>query len=90
MAAKKKPDLKSLRKVYIEVGGKRLAAWEPKDPNLRNLGRWTDPRALLRRMWEQAHPQSALEALGPGRQWQATWKGKFHPSLKRKGRPQAR
>ncbi len=89
MATKTKPDLKALRKVHIEVGGKRIVAWEPKDPNLRNLGRWTDPQALLRRMYEQEHPEDALETLGPGRQWQATWKGRFNPGLKQKSRTAA-
>ncbi|GIW43713.1 MAG: hypothetical protein KatS3mg077_0995 [Candidatus Binatia bacterium] len=86
MTAKKKLDLKALKKVYIEVGGKRVPAWEPKDPALRSLGRWTDPEALLRRMYEQEHPEDALEFLGPGRQWQTTWKGRFNPALKQKNR----
>lgn len=89
MAAKKKLDLKSLRKVHIEVGGKRVVAWEPRDPALRNLGRWTDPHALLRRMYEQQNPENTLEELGPGRHWQNTWKGRFNPTLKQKNRSAA-
>ncbi|MCX8072628.1 MAG: hypothetical protein N3C12_09275 [Candidatus Binatia bacterium] len=84
MAARRKFDLTALRKVHIEVGGKRVVAWEPKDPSFRNLGRWTDPQALLRRMYEQEHPRESLDELGPGRHWQATWKGRFNPAAKQK------
>ncbi len=89
MATKKKLDLKTLKKVHIEVGGKRVVAWQPKDPALQNLGRWTDPQALLRRMYEQQNPEETMESLGPGRHWQATWKGRFSPSTKQKSRTTA-
>jgi hypothetical protein len=81
---KGKPTIKSLRKVHIDVAGKRVVAWEPKDPNLRSLGRWTDPQALLNRMYELEHPSAP--AAGPNRQWQQTWRGRVVPASKTKAR----
>ena len=66
----------ALRQVKIEIGGKRVVAWEAKDQALRNLGRWSDPKALLRRIYEVEHPEESIPE-GPGRQWQATWRGRF-------------
>ncbi|MFQ5666312.1 MAG: hypothetical protein ACE5I7_07750 [Candidatus Binatia bacterium] len=69
----------ALREVQIEIGGRFVTAWEAKKPSLRRLGRWTDPKALLRRIYELDHPEVTV-AEGPGRQWQATWRGRFtHP-----------
>ena len=65
-----------LREVKIEIDGKRVSAWEAKAQTLRNLGRWTDPKALLRRIYEFEHPEESIPE-GPGRQWQATWRGRF-------------
>ncbi len=70
----------TLREVRIEIDGKPVTAWEAKDPTLRMLGRWTDPKALLRRIYEVQHPEKVAAAEGPGRQWQATWRGRFSPS----------
>lgn len=81
---KARPTLKSLRKVHIEVGGQRVVAWEPKDPSLRSLGRWTDPEALLRRIHEIQHPEPAVE--GPGRQWAQTWRGRLVAGPKAKAK----
>ena len=78
----------ALRKVYIELSGKRVAAWEPKDPARRGLGRWTDPQALLTRMYELDHPEEFVPE-GPGRQWQATWRGRFSVPAKTKSRDAA-
>jgi hypothetical protein len=81
----RKPKMSDLRKVGIDIGGSRVAAWEAKDPNLRNLGRWSDAKALLQRIYEFKHPEEAIPE-GPGRQWQATWRGRF--SLGGRGRTQ--
>ena len=78
----------ALRKVHIETGGTRVVCWEPKDPTLRGLGRWTDPKALLRRIYELEHPESAVPE-GPGRQWQATWRGRFTAPARPKSRKAA-
>jgi len=69
--------MSTLRQVRIEIGGKMVTAWEPKDPALHLLGRWTDPQALLRRIHELQHPEEAELADGRGRQWQSTWRGRF-------------
>lgn len=66
----------ALRQVQIEIGGKRVTAWEAKEFGLRALGRWTDPKALLKRIYEFQHPEENIPE-GPGRQWQATWRGRF-------------
>lgn len=73
---KARASLKSLRKVYIEVRGQRVVAWEPKDPSLRSLGRWTDPEALLRRIHDIEDPQPP-EVEGPGRQWAQSWRARL-------------
>jgi len=74
----------ALRQVKIDIDGKRVMAWEAKDPALRILGRWSDPKALLRRIYEFEHPEENVPE-GPGRQWQATWRGRFsNPRAKRK------
>ncbi len=67
----------TLRQVQIEIGGKRVTAWEAKDQALRGLGRWTDPKALLQRIYQFEHPEEVEVPEGPGRQWQATWRGRF-------------
>ena len=72
--------MNALREVHIQAGGTRVVCWEPKDPALRGLGRWTDPKALLRRIYEVEHPDEAPVPEGPGRQWQATWRGRFAPA----------
>jgi len=74
-----KKKMGALREVQIHIGGKRVLAWEPKDQSLRLLGRWTDPKALLRRIYEFQHPEENVPE-GPGRQWQATWRGRFSPN----------
>lgn len=68
-----------LRKVRIEIGGHHSVAWEAKEEKFAMLGRWTDPEALLRRIHEIEHPEEVKVAEGPGRQWQATWRGRFTP-----------
>lgn len=78
----------ALRKVEIEIDGKRVTAWETKEPSLRALGRWTDPKALLRRIYELEHPETTVPE-GPGRQWQATWRGRFAPAHRPKSRKAA-
>ena len=78
----------ALRQVDIEIGGKHVIAWETKEPALRALGRWTDPKALLRRIYELEHPEKAVPE-GPGRQWQATWRGRFTVSPRQKPRKAA-
>jgi hypothetical protein len=79
----------ALRKVQIEIGGKQVAAWETKDPAMRTaLGRWTDPKALLRRIYEIEHPEATVPE-GPGRQWQASWRGRFAMSPRSKSRKAA-
>ncbi len=78
-----------LRQVYIEIDGKRVAAWEAKERALRVLGRWTDPKALLRRIYQFEHPEEAEIAGGPGRQWQATWRGRFAVSPRSRSRKAA-
>ena len=76
----KTKEMAALRKVEIEIDGRNVIAWEAKDLALQNLGRWTDPKALLRRIYELQHPEENVPE-GPGRQWQATWRGRFagHP-----------
>ena len=69
-------NLEALRRVEIEIEGKQVTAWEAKDHALRALGRWTDPKALLKRIYEFEHPEESIPE-GPGRQWQATWRGRF-------------
>jgi hypothetical protein len=78
-----------LRQVNIEIDGKRVAAWETKDRALRALGRWTDPKALLRRIYQFEHPEELEVPGGPGRQWQATWRGRFTVSPRLKSRKAA-
>ncbi len=80
--------MNALREVCIEAGGTRVVCWEPKDPALRGLGRWTDPKALLRRIHELEHPEETVLE-GPGRQWQATWRGRFAPPARAKPRKAA-
>jgi hypothetical protein len=75
----------ALRQVRLEIGGEYTTAWEAKDPALRILGRWTDPKALLQRIYEIQHPESVVVPEGPGRQWQSTWRGRFAG-----GRPKSR
>jgi hypothetical protein len=79
----------ALRQVQIEIGGKRVVAWEAKERALRALGRWTDPKALLRRIYRFEHPEEVEIADGPGRQWQATWRGRFAASPRSKSRKAA-
>jgi hypothetical protein len=83
-----KKGIDALRQVHIELGNKRVVAWEAKQPVLRSLGRWTDPKALLRRIYEVEHPETAVPE-GPGRQWQATWRGRFTPAARGKSRKAA-
>jgi hypothetical protein len=71
--------ISTLREVRIDIGGNAVSAWEAKEPTLRSLGRWTDPEALLRRIYELEHPEENVPE-GPGRQWQATWRGRFVPN----------
>ena len=78
----------ALREVHIQIGGKRVVAWEAKDAALRPLGRWTDPKALLRRIYEFEHPEVAVPE-GPGRQWQATWRGRYSATPRAKSRKAA-
>lgn len=78
----------ALRQVQIEIGGKQVIAWETKEPSQRALGRWTDPKALLRRIYELEHPETTVPE-GPGRQWQATWRGRFAMSQRSKSRKAA-
>lgn len=78
-----------LRKVRIEIGGKDVDGWEAKEPALRALGRWTDPKALLRRIYEIEHPEEVAAPEGPGRQWQSTWRGRFAGSGRSKSRKAA-
>lgn len=82
------PKMSDLRKVFIQLGNERVVAWEPKDPAKRALGRWTDPEALLRRMYEIDHPEEFVPE-GPGRQWQATWRGRFTGPAKPRSRDAA-
>ena len=79
----------ALRAIRIEIGGKDVTAWEAKDPALRMLGRWTDPKALLRRIYAFQHPEEAEVLEGPGRQWQATWRGRFSTPPRAKSRKAA-
>ncbi len=81
--------LDTLRQVQIEIGGKRVTAWEAKDRALRGLGRWTDPKALLQRIYQFEHPDEVEVPEGPGRQWQATWRGRFSGSPRSKSRKAA-
>jgi hypothetical protein len=80
--------MNALREVHIETGGTSVVCWEPKDPAMRALGRWTDPKALLRRIYEVEHPEANVQE-GPGRQWQATWRGRFAPPSRPKSRKAA-
>lgn len=68
--------MSALHEVHIRIEGKHVVAWEAKEVALRPLGRWTDPKALLRRIYEFEHPEET-QADGPGRQWQATWRGRY-------------
>ncbi len=79
----------ALRQVHIEIGGKRVVAWEAKEQVLRALGRWSDPKALLRRIYRFEHPEETEPPNGPGRQWQATWRGRFAASPRSKSRKAA-
>jgi hypothetical protein len=74
----------ALREVRIRIGGKMVSAWEAKAPALRSLGRWTDPKALLRRIYEVEHPDKVVVPEGPGRQWQSTWRGRFNQPPRQK------
>ena len=88
----KKSALKSmdaLREVQIMIGGKRVVAWEAREPLLRALGRWTDPKALLQRIYLAEHPEELENQEGPGRQWQATWRGRFTAAPRGKARKAA-
>ena len=80
----KTKSMSSLREVRIDIGDDVVTAWEPKEPSLRNLGRWTDPKALLQRIFEIEHPEVKTTPEGPGRQWQATWRGRFTPAKRNK------
>ena len=66
----------AIREVKILIGGELVSAWEAKSETLHALGRWTDPKGLLRRIYEVEHPEENVPE-GPGRQWQATWRGRF-------------
>ena len=79
----------ALREVRIRISGKTVSAWEAKEPALRSLGRWTDPKALLRRIYEVQHPEEVPAVEGPGRQWQATWRGRFNQAPRQKSRKAA-
>ncbi|MFI5396857.1 MAG: hypothetical protein ACHQ9S_15075 [Candidatus Binatia bacterium] len=80
----------SLRQVHIKIDGKPVVAWEPKDRALRAaLGRWTDPKALLGRIYAVQHPEEMETQEGPGRQWQATWRGRFTSPQRTKSRKAA-
>jgi len=79
----------ALRQVQIEIDGKRVVAWEAKDRPLRALGRWTDPKALLKRIYQFEHPEEVEVRGGPGRQWQATWRGRFAAPSRQKSRKAA-
>lgn len=81
--------LDALRQIRIQIGGKTVVAWETKNPAHRSLGRWTDPQALLRRIHELEHPESVEVQDGPGRQWQATWRGRFSAPTRQKSRKAA-
>jgi len=85
---KSKAKLDTIRKVLLQTGGEAVLGWEAKDPALRILGRWTDPQGLLKRIYEFQHPET-VEDQGPGRQWQATWRGQFTPAHRRRGRKAA-
>ena len=78
----------ALRKIEINTGGTKVIAWEAKDPALQALGRWTDPKALLRRIYEVEHPEATTPE-GPGRQWQSTWRGRFSVGGRQKSRKAA-
>ena len=79
----------ALREVRIKIGARNVSAWEAKAPALRMLGRWTDPKALLKRIYEVEHPEEVTVPEGPGRQWQATWRGRFNPTSRQKSRKAA-
>jgi hypothetical protein len=85
----KKRRMDALQEVEIVLGGKRVMAWEAKDPSLKALGRWTDPKALLQRIFEIEHPDEVPVPDGPGRQWQATWRGRFNAGPRAKSRKAA-
>ena len=63
----KTKEMATLRQVRIEIDGHGVSAWEPKAEELRSLGRWTDPEALLRRIYELEHPNENVPE-DPGRQ----------------------
>lgn len=79
----------TLRKVEILIADKPVTAWEAKDQGLRALGRWTDPKALLQRIYQFQHPEEMETQEGPGRQWQATWRGRFSGTPRAKSRKAA-
>ena len=86
---KPKSKFETLRRVCIETGaGDVVMGWEAREPALRILGRWTDPEALLKRIHEVQHPEEVQDQ-GPGRQWQATWRGQFAPAHRKRGRKAA-
>lgn len=78
-----------LRQVQIVIAGKRVVAWEARKPVLRALGRWSDPKALLHRIYLLEHPEEMEAHEGPGRQWQATWRGRFTAAPRAKARKAA-
>jgi hypothetical protein len=84
----KKKSVAALRQVKIQIDGHRVVAWEAKEPTMHTLGRWTDPKGLLQRIHEIEHPEEAA-ADGPGRQWQATWRGRFAPNSRGRTRKAA-
>ncbi len=76
----KKQSESVLRRVRIEIAGHVTEAWQAKDERYSStLGRWSDPEALLKRIHELEHPEEVKVLEGPGRQWQATWRGRFVP-----------
>ncbi len=86
----KTKSMSALREVHIDIGKAHVVAWEPKEASYRTLGRWTDPKALLQRIYELEHPDEAQNTPeGPGRQWQATWRGRFSPAKRNKTRTAA-
>jgi len=84
----KKKNMGALKEVHINIGGHDVTAWEARDPGLQMLGRWTDPKGLLRRIYELEHPEEA-QPEGPGRQWQSTWRGRFVPNTRSKAKKAA-
>ncbi|MBI3784051.1 MAG: hypothetical protein HY270_11690 [Deltaproteobacteria bacterium] len=84
----KKKTMAALKEVHIQIDGRDVVAWEARDRTLHALGRWTDPKGLLRRIYELEHPEET-QAEGPGRQWQSTWRGRFVPNTKAKAKKAA-